>query len=78
MASQSSRASRFRLVAKELLCGLVRGQFCKLHPRKITRDEDFGVAYTMRFKMAEISSNGQIRNLEVLSKRLKLQEIGGR
>ncbi|QHO25827.1 uncharacterized protein DS421_12g384310 [Arachis hypogaea] len=52
---------------------MVRGRFCELHRRKITEDEDFGVAYTMR--MAVISSDGQIRNLEMFSKRLKLQEI---
>ncbi|QHO47319.1 uncharacterized protein DS421_6g195280 [Arachis hypogaea] len=57
---------------------MVRGRFCELHRRRITLDEDFGVVYTMRFRMGVISSDGQIRNLELFSKRLNLQEIRGR
>ncbi|QHO08247.1 uncharacterized protein DS421_14g470890 [Arachis hypogaea] len=31
-----------------------RGQFCELHQRRIIQDEDFGIAYIMRFRMAVI------------------------
>ncbi|RYR71994.1 hypothetical protein Ahy_A02g006203 isoform B [Arachis hypogaea] len=57
---------------------MVRGQFCELHLRRITHAKDFGVAYTMRFRMVVIFFVGKIQNLKELSRRLKLQELGGR
>ncbi|RYR71995.1 hypothetical protein Ahy_A02g006203 isoform C [Arachis hypogaea] len=53
---------------------MVRGQFCELHLRRITHAKDFGVA----FRMVVIFFVGKIQNLKELSRRLKLQELGGR
>ncbi|QHO01250.1 uncharacterized protein DS421_13g413450 [Arachis hypogaea] len=78
MAFQSFRAARFRSLRRSWYADMVRDQFCELHPRRITQDEDFGAAYTMRFRMVVIFFIGRIRNLEELSRRLKLQEPGGR
>ncbi|QHO46875.1 uncharacterized protein DS421_6g191470 [Arachis hypogaea] len=52
-----------------------RGRFCEPQRRRITQAEDFGVAYTMRFRMLVIFSLGKSRSWE-LSRILKLQEAG--